>query len=147
LKNPTRYRIGDSRESFRDKKSPKEEPQDLTTTIVSSKGDGAKIGIKIEDAKTKQLKYLVRLLKCRAALNQKGTSKKFTDSFSVGMTRFELATPRPPDVYSNRTELHPDVLLQGFFPKSNAKIATLLFICKLFPLFNIFVFLIYLGGK
>lgn len=26
----------------------------------------------------------------------------------VGMTRFELATTRPPDVYSNRTELHPD---------------------------------------
>lgn len=28
--------------------------------------------------------------------------------FSVGMARFELATPRPPDVYSNRTELHPE---------------------------------------
>ena len=26
------------------------------------------------------------------------------------MTRFELATPRPPDAYSNRTELHPDWL-------------------------------------
>ena len=26
----------------------------------------------------------------------------------VGMTRFELATTRPPDVYSNRAELHPD---------------------------------------
>ena len=26
----------------------------------------------------------------------------------VGVTRFELATPRPPDAYSNRTELHPD---------------------------------------
>ena len=25
----------------------------------------------------------------------------------VGMTRFELATTRPPDVYSNRAELHP----------------------------------------
>ena len=25
----------------------------------------------------------------------------------VGVTRFELATPRPPDVCSNRTELHP----------------------------------------
>ena len=25
----------------------------------------------------------------------------------VGMTRFELATPRPPDAYSNRAELHP----------------------------------------
>ena len=28
---------------------------------------------------------------------------------SVGMTRFELATPRPPDAYSNRAELHPAV--------------------------------------
>lgn len=28
--------------------------------------------------------------------------------FCVGVTRFELATPRPPDVYSNRTELHPE---------------------------------------
>ena len=26
----------------------------------------------------------------------------------VGMTRFELATPRPPDAYSNRAELHPE---------------------------------------
>ena len=26
----------------------------------------------------------------------------------VGMTGFEPATPRPPDVYSNRTELHPE---------------------------------------
>jgi hypothetical protein len=26
----------------------------------------------------------------------------------VGMRRFELPTPRPPDVYSNRTELHPE---------------------------------------
>gem|GEM_PF-5142513 len=29
-------------------------------------------------------------------------------SSSVGMRRFELPTPRPPGVYSNRTELHPD---------------------------------------
>lgn len=27
---------------------------------------------------------------------------------SVGMTGFEPATTRPPDVYSNRAELHPD---------------------------------------
>ena len=30
----------------------------------------------------------------------------------VGMTRFELATPRPPDAYSNRTELHPEQRVQ-----------------------------------
>ena len=29
--------------------------------------------------------------------------------FFVGVTRFELATLRPPDVYSNRTELHPEL--------------------------------------
>ena len=29
------------------------------------------------------------------------------DSRLVGVTRFELATTRPPDVYSNRAELHP----------------------------------------
>ena len=29
----------------------------------------------------------------------------------VGMTRFELATTRPPDVYSNRAELHPAVAI------------------------------------
>ena len=28
----------------------------------------------------------------------------------VGMTRFELATPRPPDAYSNRPELHPETI-------------------------------------
>ncbi len=27
----------------------------------------------------------------------------------VGMTGFEPATSRPPDVYSNRTELHPEL--------------------------------------
>ena len=27
------------------------------------------------------------------------------------MTRFELATTRPPDVYSNRAELHPELFL------------------------------------
>ena len=26
----------------------------------------------------------------------------------VGVTRFELATTRPPDAYSNRAELHPE---------------------------------------
>ena len=29
-------------------------------------------------------------------------------SFKVGVTRFELATSRPPDAHSNRTELHPE---------------------------------------
>ena len=30
----------------------------------------------------------------------------------VGMTGFEPATPRPPDVYSNRAELHPELVLR-----------------------------------
>ena len=30
------------------------------------------------------------------------------DFSSVGVTGFEPATTRPPDVYSNRAELHPD---------------------------------------
>ena len=30
-------------------------------------------------------------------------------SLRVGMTGFEPATSRPPDVYSNRTELHPEL--------------------------------------
>ena len=30
------------------------------------------------------------------------------DFSSVGVTGFEQATTRPPDVYSNRTELRPD---------------------------------------
>lgn len=40
----------------------------------------------------------------------------------VGMTRFELATTRPPDVYSNLAELHPELIkIQNF-----AKIAIFL---------------------
>lgn len=35
------------------------------------------------------------------------------------MRRFELPTPRPPDEYSNRTELHPELF--AFF-KDGAKI-------------------------
>ena len=29
--------------------------------------------------------------------------------FFVGMRRFELPTPRPPDAYSNLAELHPEL--------------------------------------
>ena len=39
--------------------------------------------------------------------------EKSLDTFEVsrlfvGVTRFELATTRPPDAYSNRAELHPE---------------------------------------
>ena len=43
-----------------------------------------------------------------------------TPSFSpVGVTGFEPATTRPPDAYSNRAELHPELRLQmyGLFLK------------------------------
>ena len=33
---------------------------------------------------------------------------------SVGVTRFELATTRPPDAYSNRAELHPELRVQRY---------------------------------
>ena len=38
---------------------------------------------------------------------------------SVGVTGFEPATTRPPDAYSNRAELHPELRMQkyGFFPR------------------------------
>ncbi len=31
----------------------------------------------------------------------------------VGAARFERATPRPPDVYSNRAELRPELINKG----------------------------------
>jgi hypothetical protein len=45
-----------------------------------------------------------------------GTSKKKRNRLTnnrlrfvmVGVSRFELPAPRPPDAYSNLTELHPD---------------------------------------
>ena len=45
-------------------------------------------------------------------------------SFSpVGVTGFEPATTRPPDAYSNRAELHPELLAQiyCFFLKNQIK--------------------------
>ena len=43
---------------------------------------------------------------------QKKTVGNFPTAPLVGVTRFELATLRPPDVYSNRTELHPELFQQ-----------------------------------
>ena len=65
-----------------------------------------------------------------------------TFALQVGMTRFELATPRPPDAYSNRTELHPEHAISkkalprgGVFSKSDAKLIHLCEMCKLFGIF------------
>ncbi len=59
------------------------------------------------------------------------------------MTRFELATPRPPDAYSNRTELHPELAFSkkalprgGVFSKSDAK---LIHSCQSSKLFKFFL--------
>ena len=38
------------------------------------------------------------------------------DSRLVGVTGFEPATTRPPDVYSNRTELRPDSATEAVSP-------------------------------
>ena len=38
----------------------------------------------------------------------------------VGVTRFELATTRPQDVYSNRAELHPELIETGFWGNLNS---------------------------
>ncbi len=44
----------------------------------------------------------------KMAISGKGINLTMAFLFFVGMARFELAAPRPPDVYSNLTELHPD---------------------------------------
>ena len=59
---------------------------------------------------------------------------------SVGVTRFELATTRPPDAYSNRAELHPEILFQSISAsfrgalvfKSDAKLRPFDELCKFF---------------
>ena len=44
---------------------------------------------------------------------KKELSRNLTPSFlPVGVTGFEPATTRPPDAYSNRAELHPELRMQ-----------------------------------
>ncbi len=33
----------------------------------------------------------------------------------IGMSGFEPPTPRPPDAYSNQTELHPEMQVQRYY--------------------------------
>ena len=62
----------------------------------------------------------------------------------VGVTRFELATTRPPDVYSNRAELHPELCrLKTLVRFRSANIETIFIIRKFLRLFFHF-FIIYL---
>ena len=49
----------------------------------------------------------------RKILNIRLNIKDFS---SVGVTGFEPATTRPPDVYSNRTELRPDSATEAVSP-------------------------------
>ena len=53
----------------------------------------------------------------------------------VGMTGFEPATTRPPDVYSNRAELHPEFHTTVFRPFGCANIALFLQSNTLAPFF------------
>lgn len=54
-----------------------------------------------------------RIVQKKKKKHQTPKNESDTSSLSlVGMTRFELATPRPPDAYSNRTELHPEQRVQ-----------------------------------
>ena len=39
----------------------------------------------------------------------------------VGVTRFELAATRPPDAYSNRAELHPELKRNRFLLMASGK--------------------------
>ena len=46
---------------------------------------------------------------------KKELSINLTPSFlPVGVTGFEPATTRPPDAYSNRAELHPELRMQKY---------------------------------
>ncbi len=48
----------------------------------------------------------------KMVISGKGINLTMAFLFFVGMARFELAAPRPPDVYSNLAELHPG-FMQG----------------------------------
>ena len=44
---------------------------------------------------------------------KRSQANRLTPSFPpVGVTGFEPATTRPPDAYSNRAELHPELRMQ-----------------------------------
>ena len=46
---------------------------------------------------------------------KRSQANRLTPSFPpVGVTGFEPATTRPPDAYSNRAELHPELRMQRY---------------------------------
>ena len=50
--------------------------------------------------------------------------------FKVGVTGFEPATTRPPDAYSNRAELHPELRVQKYAFPLNLQTFTAFFVQK-----------------
>ena len=53
--------------------------------------------------------YLIKNEKSKNLATVAKTICQVSIKLMVGMRRFELPTPRPPDEYSNRTELHPEL--------------------------------------
>ena len=59
----------------------------------------------------------------------------------VGVTRFELATTRPPDVYSNRAELHPELCRSKTMVRfRSANIVTIFIMRNFFSIFFAFFY-------
>ena len=54
--------------------------------------------------------FVVRVVDC--VINVSYINKKGVKSMTYGVTGFEPATTRPPDAYSNRAELHPELRVQ-----------------------------------
>ena len=62
---------------------------------------------------------------------KKELSINLTPSFlPVGVTGFEPATTRPPDAYSNRAELHPELRVQKYAFPLNLQTFTAFFCAK-----------------
>ena len=59
----------------------------------------------------RQLPYFTMKRAKRKSIDNRWIINAFLE---VGMTGFEPATSRPPDVYSNRTELHPELRVQRY---------------------------------
>ena len=62
--------------------------------------------------------YISRVFGCSCFLILKkqkaSTIYRLSMLFPVGVTGFEPATTRPPDAYSNRAELHPELRMQRY---------------------------------
>ena len=61
--------------------------------------------------KIKELKAISSYFLSTLPKNKVTTKSSYLNN-SVGVTGFEPATTRPPDAYSNRAELHPELRVQ-----------------------------------